>query len=120
MDRKTFLAIAGKFAMTACAIGGANLLARATNSDTGSAQHHGAAQDGGGRSRDKDAFVAKRQFHEYTGFISATPERVFPLLCPVREYEWLDSWHCRMVYSESGVAEDNCIFETDLKEGPMT
>ncbi len=37
---------------------------------------------------------------------------VFPLLCPVREYEWIETWDCRLIYSESGLAEDNCIFTT--------
>ena len=46
--------------------------------------------------------------------LKGTPERVFPLLCPVREYEWIETWQGRLVYSDSGVAEDNCIFKTDL------
>ena len=46
--------------------------------------------------------------------ISAEPHRVFPLLCPVREYEWIGNWRCRMLYSQSGVAENNCVFETDF------
>ena len=40
------------------------------------------------------------------------PEEVFPLLCPVREYEWIPGWSCLMRYSESGVAEKNAVFET--------
>lgn len=35
------------------------------------------------------------------------------MLCPVREYDWLDGWECRMIYSRSGVAEENCIFTPD-------
>ncbi len=116
MNRKTFLATAGRFAITACAVGGASLLACASESDLDTVE----AQNGGGSTGGKDGFVAKRQLHEYTGVISAPPERVFPLLCPVREYEWLDGWRCRVIYSESGVAEDNCVFETNHKEGPMT
>ncbi|WP_321473933.1 SRPBCC family protein [uncultured Paludibaculum sp.] len=57
---------------------------------------------------------AQRRQTEYTGRIAARPEAVFPLLCPVREYEWLDGWQCRMIYSDSGVAEDNCLFETNF------
>ncbi len=63
-------------------------------------------------------FRAKRTVREYTGELSAPPEAVFPLLCPVREYEWLDGWTCEMIYSESGVAEENCIFKTP--HGPAT
>jgi hypothetical protein len=45
--------------------------------------------------------------------VRARPERVFPLLCPVREYDWIPEWDCRLVYSESGRAEPGCIFQTD-------
>ncbi|MGD1149416.1 MAG: SRPBCC family protein [Thermoanaerobaculaceae bacterium] len=48
----------------------------------------------------------------YTQHIEAPPERVFPLLCPVRETEWLDGWSYEMIHSESGVAEDGCVFRT--------
>lgn len=44
--------------------------------------------------------------------LPSTTEKVFPLLCPVNEYEWFNGWKCTMVYSESGVAENNCIFYT--------
>lgn len=63
-------------------------------------------------------FLAKRAITGYSGEIGAPPEAVFPLLCPVREYEWLDGWAGEMIYSESGVAEENCIFRTPL--GPST
>jgi hypothetical protein len=42
----------------------------------------------------------------------ATPDKVFPLLCPVREYEWIEPWQCEMLHSDSGVAEKNCVFRT--------
>lgn len=58
-------------------------------------------------------FQSERRVTEYTGLVEAPPEAIFPLLCPVREYEWLYGWKCRMIYSRSGVAEDNCIFETE-------
>jgi len=45
----------------------------------------------------------------------APPERVFPLLCPTREYDWIDYWQCRLLYSESGVAEADCVFSTALE-----
>ena len=50
-----------------------------------------------------------RQFHHTVG---ASPAALFPLLCPVREHEWIDGWKCQLVYSESGVAESNCVFTT--------
>lgn len=58
------------------------------------------------------AFRAKRVVTEYIGELDAVPESVFPLLCPVREYEWLDGWKGNMIYSNSGVAEEDCIFTT--------
>jgi Polyketide cyclase / dehydrase and lipid transport len=51
----------------------------------------------------------------------ANPEKVFPLLCPVREFEWLPVWDCQMIHSEMGVAEDGCVFQTDFpNDGRMT
>jgi hypothetical protein len=57
-------------------------------------------------------FRARRTVTEYIGELNAPAEFVFPLLCPVREYEWLDGWKGKMVYSNSGAAEENCIFTT--------
>ena len=61
-------------------------------------------------------FVARRVVKHYLHRVGAGPETVFPLLCPVREYEWIKGWKCSMVYSESGVAENNCIFTTDFPD----
>lgn len=48
----------------------------------------------------------------FTQTYHATKDEVFPLLCPVREKEWLDGWDYEMVYSESGLAEKGCVFKT--------
>lgn len=45
--------------------------------------------------------------------VHAEPEAIFPLLCPVLEYDWVPGWDCRLVYTESGVAEPGCVFQTD-------
>lgn len=45
--------------------------------------------------------------------IDARPEDIFPLLCPVREAEWIDGWSCEMIHSESGLAEEGCVFKTN-------
>ena len=50
--------------------------------------------------------------------LSAAPERVFPLLCPVREAEWLPGWHAEVLHSASGVAELGCVFRTRDEGGP--
>lgn len=44
--------------------------------------------------------------------IHATPDRIFPLLCPEREKEWLPGWDARMLYSDSHRAERGAVFET--------
>jgi len=57
-------------------------------------------------------FTAKRIIRNYCQAISAAPGVVFPLLCPVREAEWLDGWKYEMIYSDSGLAEEGCVFST--------
>ena len=37
---------------------------------------------------------------------------VFPLLCPVRELDWLDGWQFTMIHSKSGLVEQDCVFTT--------
>jgi len=71
------------------------------------------------RKREMERKNARRETREAEQLLKGTPEQVFPLLCPVREYDWIDGWDCRVVYTDSGVAEDNCIFETSYpNEGP--
>ena len=57
-------------------------------------------------------FNAERVVKRYTMNLCAPPCDVFPLLCPVREYEWIAPWSCDMVYSASGIAEENAVFTT--------
>lgn len=57
-------------------------------------------------------FDAKRIVRTFTQTINATPDVVFPLICPVREAEWLDGWNYTMVYSKSGLAERGAVFST--------
>jgi len=45
--------------------------------------------------------------------VNAPPCAIFPLLCPVREYDWIPGWACEMIFSASGFAEENCIFTTN-------
>ncbi|MBZ5667958.1 MAG: hypothetical protein LAO30_25650 [Acidobacteriia bacterium] len=58
------------------------------------------------------AFKSYRVAHEYTQTNPAAPEKVFPLLCPVREADWLPGWQYRLISSDSGVAEQGCVFTT--------
>ncbi|MBT8356623.1 MAG: hypothetical protein HKO79_14880 [Desulfobacterales bacterium] len=57
-------------------------------------------------------FNPRRITKEYRQTINATPEKVFPLLCPVREADWLDGWRYNMIYSESGLVEEGAVFST--------
>ncbi len=52
--------------------------------------------------------------------LNGSAARIFPLLCPVLEYAWLPGWQCRMIYSDSGVAENNCMFSTREGVGNTT
>lgn len=47
-------------------------------------------------------------------------EEVFPLLCPVREKDWIDGWEFEMVYSRSGLVEKDCVFTTPFGQGIET
>ncbi len=46
----------------------------------------------------------------YTQTLTGAPDAVFPLLCPVREVEWVKGWDPRLVISESGLVEEDCVF----------
>ena len=54
--------------------------------------------------------------------IAAPPERVFPLLCPVREAEWLEGWadELEIIHCGTGYAEDGCVFRTRVPGRPET
>lgn len=56
--------------------------------------------------------------HEHV--VTAPPDALFPLLCPVLEYEWIPTWDCRLVHTASGVAEHGCVFTTDFGTGEET
>ena len=62
-------------------------------------------------------FQGRRVTHEYTQTNSDRPEKVFPLLCPVREADWVPGWQYRLIYSQSGVAEAGCVFTTPNEDG---
>jgi len=58
----------------------------------------------------------KRIVRSYSTTLPSSPETVFPLLCPVREYDWIPTWKCEVIYTESGYAELGCVFTTDFKD----
>ena len=55
-------------------------------------------------------FITKRVIREYTQTINTGPDAVFDLLCPVKEAAWLEDWNYKLFYSDSGYAEENCVF----------
>lgn len=54
----------------------------------------------------------RRVARSFTQRIAAAPAAVFPLLCPVREADWIEGWDPVAVFSASGVAEPDCVFVT--------
>jgi hypothetical protein len=57
-------------------------------------------------------FTSQKITKTYRQINNASPEKVFPLLCPVKEKEWLVDWDYKMIYSVSGFAEKGCVFTT--------
>ena len=53
-----------------------------------------------------------RVTRNFTQKLDGAPDEVLPLLCPVREVEWVPGWLPRLVLSASGVAERDCVFIT--------
>lgn len=53
------------------------------------------------------SFTVRREF-------DVKPGKIFPLLCPTLEYDWLPGWTCEMLHSETGYAEHDCIFKTEF------
>ena len=53
-----------------------------------------------------------RVAHRYRQRLDAAPAAVFPMLCPVRETEWVEGWAPTAVYTSSGYAEADCVFVT--------
>jgi hypothetical protein len=65
-------------------------------------------------------FKANRVTRTYTQKIIASPDTVFPLLCPVREADWLDGWSYEWIYSDSGYAEEGGVFKSTEPDGAET
>jgi hypothetical protein len=59
----------------------------------------------------------KRVTRTHVQRLVAEPARVLPLLCPVREADWIEGWNPVSVWSESGVAEPDCVFITHTGDG---
>jgi len=55
----------------------------------------------------------QRKEMQFSGTLKTDMETFFPLLCPAREADWIPGWDCRLIYTNSGYAEDKCVFVTD-------
>ena len=59
-----------------------------------------------------NTFQATTKTVVVTMLLKYDAEKIFPLLCPVREYEWIEHWSCDLLYSASGVNEKGCAFRS--------
>ena len=57
-------------------------------------------------------FKGTQKTFSYTQINNGNIDEVFPLLCPVREKDWLDGWNYKLIHSRSGLIEKNCVFTT--------
>jgi len=62
--------------------------------------------------------IACRLIRTYRQTLHAGPARVFELLCPERERQWLPGFDARMIHSVSGVAEPGAVFATPQDNAP--
>lgn len=51
-----------------------------------------------------------RRKHSCVQIWKGTRIEVFPLLCPVKEKDWTPGWDPKLVISNSGVIEQECLF----------
>jgi hypothetical protein len=63
------------------------------------------------------SFTALHRTAACTMRVAAPPADVFPLLCPVRERDWIPTWEADVLHSRSGLAELGCVFATRSSEG---
>lgn len=60
----------------------------------------------------RSACPEPRLVREYRQTLHADPVRVFPLLCPEREKDWIPGWQSRWIHAASGLAEPRAVFAT--------
>ena len=62
--------------------------------------------------RPKQTIKGTRAVFKGSQSYTSQPEEVFPMLCPVREYEYIPPWECDIVCLQSGFAEQGGVFTT--------
>jgi hypothetical protein len=63
------------------------------------------------------SFQSKQVIKRSVLKIDSSAKKIFPLLCPKRELEWIPGWKYEMIYSKSGFNEEGCIFKTKESHG---
>lgn len=58
-------------------------------------------------------FRSRRKSIETRDVFPARADEVFALLCPSREADWIPGWDCELIFTESGYAEEHCVFRTE-------
>ena len=55
---------------------------------------------------------AKRVINRQKAVSRFSCERLFELMCPVKNCDWVPGWRdrCEVIYSQSGIAEPGCVF----------
>ena len=61
-------------------------------------------------------FKGSRVKFTHTQEYTHSVQEVFPLLCPVREYEYLPAWDCDLVYLDTGFIEEGGVFTTEFPQ----
>ena len=57
-----------------------------------------------------------RVSYTYEQTINGKIKEIMPLYCPVRELDWCENWNPKIVYSNSGLVEKDCVFITSHGE----
>lgn len=56
----------------------------------------------------------KRASVAFQRTFNTSPEKLFRLLCPTTEYDWIPNWNCELLHSNSGRAEYNAVLRTSF------
>lgn len=57
--------------------------------------------------------------YTYEQTINGTNKEIMPLYCPVKELDWCENWNPKVVYSNSGFVEKDCIFITSHEDSDI-
>lgn len=60
-------------------------------------------------------FTGQRARFSHIQNFNGSTAQIFPLLCPVREADYLSRWTCDIVYLQSGLMEAGGVFTTNFE-----